>query len=277
MSKQEKKSQEVVVQQTAEVSVLDQHTGEQEILNSDVVIPRILLQQGLSEFVSERKKSPAGQLIAQGDMVKSTTADILGNPESPVEFIPLKMTTSWILKEKIGGKYEFRSIEPRTAFNEDAPWDFVKNGADWKRVKALNVFVLLPKDIENFHKEMEQAAKSGGIPDLSKALLPAQISFQSTSFNAGRAVATFYAQLRDMLRYNPGIKPYHYTLTLKCKQDKNDKGSYYVFDVGSPKKLDQKLVDEASRWYTILNTLKDIRVDTSGDDEAAPIQGSTHF
>lgn len=277
MSKQEKKPQEVAVQQPAEVTVPVTQTSEQEILNSDIVIPRLLLMQGLSDFVAERKKSPIGEPIGQGDMVRSTTAEVLGNPEEPVEFIPLKMTAAWILKEKIGGKYEFRGIEPRTALNEDAPWDYVKNGADWKRVKALNVFALLPSDISQFHEEMESVLKSGEMPDLNKTILPVQISFQSTSFNAGKAVATFYAQIRDMTRYNPAIKPYHYTLTLGCKQEKNDKGSYYVFEVGKTKKLDQKLVDEAARWYTILNTLKDIRVDTSGDDEAAPVQGAAHF
>lgn len=240
-------------------------TQTQEVLNSDIIIPKLLLMQGLSEFVSERKKTPEGHPIAQGDIVNSVSLDVVADPEETIQVIPLKLTAEWRLEEKVSGKLEYRGTEPRTAANEDAPWEFKKNGADWKRTKVLNLFALLPSDILAYRQELTQAAESGEMPDLNKTLMPVVISFRSTSFNAGKKVATFYAQLRDMARLNPNVRPYNYTLELGCFQDKNDKGTYYVFQVGKTTKLASELIDDAARWYGILNAMKEIRVDTSGE------------
>lgn len=253
-----------------QLQVAPQQTETQEVLNSDIIIPKLLLMQGLSEFVSERKKDPnTNKPIGQGDMVRSTTGEIVADPESKIDIVPLKMSTEWRLEEKVGGKFEYRGTEPRTAANEDSPWEFKKDGAEWKRTKVINLFALLPKDIAGYREEIKKAVDSGEMPDLNKTLMPVVISFRSTSFNAGKKVATFYAQLRDILRMNPAVRPFHYTLELSCYQDKNDKGQYYVFDIGKTKKLAQDLVEEASRWYGILNAMKEIRVDTSGEVEAS--------
>lgn len=252
-------------------------TAQQEVLNSDIIIPKLLLMQGLSEFVSERAKDPSGKAISQGDMVRSTTTEIVGDPDRSIDVIPLKMTTEWRLEEKIGGKFEYRGTEARTAANEDSPWEFKKNGADWKRTKVINLFALLPADITAYREELKKFADTGEMPDLNKTLMPVVISFRSTSFNAGKKVATFYAQLRDMMRVSPNVRPYNYTLELSCFQDKNDKGQYYVFEVGKTKKLASELVEEAARWYGILNAMKEIRVDTSGEEASPASEGSDQF
>lgn len=224
-------------------------------IQSDLIIPRLLLMQGLSAAVADRKAQ-------QGDMIRSTTNEALGDPESPLEVVPLKLTPAWRIEEKVGGKFEFRRMEERNAANDGMPWEFKDAGTDWRRVKVLNLFALLEDDIKNFLEEMDSDD-----PDLSAGLLPVLISFRSTSFPAGRVVATYYAQVRDFQRHNPNTKSYAYKLTLSCKQDKNDKGSYYVFQVdGKPKKLDPTLVGEAERWYGYVNAMKDIKVDTAGDE-----------
>ncbi len=243
----------------------------QEILNSDIIIPRLLLMQGLSDAVANRKAQ-------MGDMIRSTTLEKLGDPEVPVDFIPLKMSADWIESEQVGGKFEFRTTVPRNAANDDLPWEFDKNGVKWKRTKCLNVYALLTADVQAFLAEMAGLG-SGEMPDLSKSLLPILLSFRSTSFSAGRAVATYFAQVRDMLKYNPNVRPYGYSLTLACQPEKNDKGNYFVFKVeGKPKKIDDKFFPEVTRWYTTLNTLKTIKVD-QGDDEtdAAPVGTASKF
>ena len=164
--------------------------------------------QGLSDFVSERKAQ-------QGDMVRSTTVEKLGDPECAVNIIPLKLSTSWRESEKIGQKFEFRKSYPRTAGNEALTWSFYRNpqgqefdkpgqlgATEWQRTKVIDLFALLPKDVENFAKEMAAIAKSGEIPDLTKTVLPVNISFRVTSFNAGRAVATFFAQVAEMAQHS---------------------------------------------------------------------------
>jgi hypothetical protein len=249
----------------------------QEILSSDIIIPRLLLMQGLSEAVSERKKTPDNQVIQQGDMIRSTTLEKLGDPDKPVEFVPLKMVAQWILSEKIGQKFEFRKSIPRTAANEDLAWEYKENGIDWRRTKSLDVYALLPQDVAAYQTEMAKVAETGDLPDLNKTLLPVVISFRSTSFTAGRTIATFFAQVRDALRVDPNVKSYGYTLPLTCYQDKNDKGSYYVFKVGAPKKLATELFPEAERWFQTMTVIQNVKVDESEADTGPVVSGTAQF
>lgn len=258
----------------------------QEIISSDIVIPKLLLMQGLSEFVAEGR-------ARQGEIVRSSTvqkvAGFMGPNEPPktVDFIPLKITTGWAEKEKIGQKFEFRKAFPRTPQNDTLPWSFWRNAqghdfdkpgqmgaTEWQRVKSIDVYALLPADVDAFEAEMKLAVEKGEIPDLSKTILPVVISFRSTSFNAGKSVTTFFAQVAEMAQTVPTIRSYNYKLSLGCKADKNDKGSFFVFDVGQPKPLDPKYRAQAEKWMNTLNTVKDIKVDDSGETERVQEGGS---
>lgn len=230
--------------------------GQEEILASDILIPKLLLMQGLSELVNARK-------AAQGDMVKSTTGEIVGGPDKPAEFIPLTFFNQWILQEKVGNKYEFRGVEPMTAANADLPWDFQQDGTQWKRVKSINVYALLPGDIAREREAKKLAQKTGEMPDPNTALMPVLVSFRSTSYKAGQAIVTHFARAK---KYNlPG---YVSTMKLKCRQDKNDLGTFYVFDVEQGSKASKEDQEVASEWYKLLATSK-VRVDDS-DLESGP-------
>lgn len=231
--------------------------GGERALNSDIVIPKLLLMQGLSDFVSKRK----AQI---GDMVRSTNIEKLGDPEVPVEFIPVTFTNEWRLEESINNKFEYRGREPRTSKNEDLSWDFEKNGAKWKRTKVINVFGLLPKDIAAEQAEIARAKKEEDSFDLNKVLMPIVISFRSTSYNAGKSVVTHFAKAQSMAEY--GAKAYGYTMTLKCVEDKNDKGTFFVFEATSGKKVDKDSMAKAEKWQKILST-QAVQIDES--DEAA--------
>lgn len=258
----------------------------QEIISSDIVIPKLLLMQGLSEFVAEGR-------ARQGEIVRSTTVQKMagmsepGQPFKTIDFIPLKVTTGWSEKEKIGQKFEFRKSFPRTAHNDGLPWQFWRNAqgqefdkpglmgsTEWQRVKSIDVYALLPSDVDAFEAEMKLAVEKGEIPDLSKTILPVVISFRSTSFNAGKSVTTFFAQVAEMAQTVPSVRSYNYALTLGCKADKNDKGSYFVFDVGQSKKLDVKYRPQAEKWMNTLNTVKDIKVDETGETERVQSHGT---
>lgn len=235
--------------------------GGEELLSSSIVIPKLLLMQGLSEFVNERKAQ-------QGDMVRSTNGEVLGGPTKPVEFIPITFNHTWVLQEKIGGKYEYRGQEPMTAANQDLPWEFKQNGADWKRVKSLNVYALLPQDIAAEQAELEKA-KSGEMPDPDKALLPVLITFRSTGFTAGKDVVTHFAKARKF-----GLPGYVSTMKLSCHQDKNDKGTYYVFEVKSSGRATPEQQEVAKYWQGVLATQK-VQVDES--DEKGSSGGEEQF
>lgn len=236
----------------------------EEILKSDVIIPKLLLMQGLSDFVNERKAQ-------QGDIMRSTTIEKLGDPEHPISFIPLTFTNDWRLEEEENGKYKFRGNEPRTAKNEDSPWEFEKNGTRWKRTKVINVFALLPQDIKAEQAEVEKFKTTGEMPDLNKTLLPVVISFRSTSYNAGKAVATHFAKAAAMAKY--GVKPYGFSLQLKCYADKNEKGAYYVYEIGQGGQVSAAELEKAHEWYQILSTQK-VQVDES-EEGAEATAGAT--
>jgi hypothetical protein len=248
-------------EETAVSTQVHQHVGHEEILSSDIMIPKLLLMQGLSELVNEGK-------ARQGDMVRSTTGEVLGNAKEAVEFIPLTFYNQWIIQELVGKKYEYRGVEPMTAKNQDLPWEFEHNGSKWKRVKSINVYALLPKDIARERKEVQAALAAGSLPDPSTALMPVLISFRSTSYNAGKTIVTHFARAQ---KYK--VPAYVSTLKLTCTQDKNDLGSFFVFGVEPAGKTAQDDQTVAQEWYQILSQGKH-KVDDSdltGGESASSI------
>src|SRR4051812_2896032 len=86
------------VQQSSGLPVAGQSVAPpaQEVLASDFVTPKILIMQGLSELLKDRTKR-----LSQGDIVRSTTGEKLGDDKNPVEFIPLRYNSKWMLSEKV--------------------------------------------------------------------------------------------------------------------------------------------------------------------------------
>jgi hypothetical protein len=256
-------TQALARKETTALAAADAQGTINEALKSDVLVPKVLLMQGLSDYVAERKAQ-------QGDIVRSTTAEKLGDDKTPLEFIPLSINNSWIIKEKVGTKYEYRKSVPRKSVvnpleqqaeatrietdrqDENLPWEFKHNGTDWKRIKAINCFALLPRDIAAFQAEIKRAEKEGDMPDLEKTLMPVLISFSSYGFAAGRMIATHFTKAAAMAQY--GAKPYGFALTLSCYLDKNDLGSFYVFTVGGSRKCSKEEFAEASKWAGIVST-----------------------
>lgn len=237
-------SKAVAAKTETHMTVSDQHmdVGGEEILSSTLVIPRLLLMQGQSEFVKERRAQ-------DGDFVRTTPYAVLGGPSLALEFIPITFSQQWKITELIGKKWEFRGYEAMTHANQDAEWEFEKGGTTWKRTKTLNCFALLPADIIAEREELAKAAK-GEAADPDKALLPIMISFRSTSFPAGKVIATHFQKAKKFNQ--PG---YVSTLRLTCRLSKNDLGSFYVLDVASAAKpVSKEDQAVASYWYGILKT-----------------------
>lgn len=255
------------------------------ILASDVIVPRVLLMQGTSDFVKERKTGPNG-VVGLGDIVKSTTLDILGNPDKMFEFIPLvEPTTGWRVEKRAVGaqRWEFHKREARNAKNDALPWRFNadKDGIlleegkpsshEWRRVKTLALFALLPQDIVASQGEMAKAA-DGELPDLAKALTPVLVEFRSTSFPAGKEVSTFFSQTQQFK-----VPAWKYMLKLGCFLDKNDEGTFYVFKVerNGAAKVDPAMYPDVEFWVNIVKSSgAALKVDEEKVDSAAPESGN---
>jgi len=258
-----------VAKTSAGVPAVDAPPAGPVVLNSDLVLEKVLLMQGLSELVNERKAQ-------QGDIVKSVSAEKLGDIETPVAFIPLTFKNKWMLQEDCGGsRPEYRGMEERNAKNEDAPWEFTQDGAPWKRVKVTEVWALLMSDIEK-QADVKKQIKAGKTPDLNATLLPVVISFRSTSFKAGQGVVTHFGKANQMsAEYGQEILPYAYSMALSAHPAKNEKGSFFVYKVKTGGKVNDEALNKAKHWVGVLDKTT-IKVDESDEEsEGKATTGAT--
>ncbi len=252
-------TKEIATKKNETAMTMSDQVGSKEILASDVLIPRLLLMQGMSDFVKERK----AQL---GDIIRSTTMEVVGGPGKDFEFIPLAPPkTEFVFEQKTGARFEYRFKIPRTPKNEDLPWSYYgdktgqevspgTNGAtEWRRVKLLSLYVLLPADIDAETAEHLKAEK-GEMPDLSKALTPAMIAFRSTSYNAGKDIVTFFTQAMTFK-----TQAWKYSLKASCVMETNDQGSYYVWKIDrvKPKPVLADHLEKVRYWAELVGTRAD--------------------
>lgn len=244
-------SKEVAVKESSAVSIVNATAAvRSNALSSDRKLPLLLLMQGQSEFVLGRKASI-------GDMVRSSNMEKVGDPDNPVEVIILsEPVSSWRMEEKVGEKWKFRGVEPRTAMNERHPWNFGKmpdgrqvakdtpGSTPWRRIHTINCFVLLPKDILAMEEEKAKAAR-GEMPDLNKALMPLAVSFRSTSVDAGKAFVELYDRGRAF-----NLDGSNYIVKLGCVMDSNDNGIFYNFvaDCSKAKPVPAEMKEAVALW-----------------------------
>lgn len=239
-----------------------------EVMRSDIIVPYVVLAQGQSESVQERK----AQL---GDIIRSTNFEKLGDPDKPIDVVFLHYPkTQWIIENKPVGaqRYQYVRTEPRNATNETDTWNFFadleghtfdpkdkskepklyqegdKNVIPWRRVKQFLVFGILPKDMEEFEKEMAKAEK-GEMPDITKALTPVLFSFRSTSYKAGKEICTFFTKAAAMK-----VPAWKYSVPLVDYLEKNDDGSFYVWktDQNKIKPVKKEFLPIIENWVDIV-------------------------
>jgi hypothetical protein len=215
--------------------------GQESFDASDILIPKLLLMQGQSDFV--------GKMMANvGDIVLSTSGRVIAPRGEPTEIIPISMTKAWRIMEKETDKYEFRRNEPMTVENKNREMEWQENGTEWRADRTLNFFVLLRKDIIAEKEAMEQIAK-GATPDFTCLLTPCLLQFARTSYTAGKALVTHFAMAAHFKR-----PPAAWWVRLSAKSQKNDLGTFFVFDIQPGGVSDSSQVIRAKEWYDIIKT-----------------------
>lgn len=215
--------------------------GEQEIDASNILLPRLLLMQGLSELVSEGKAK-------LGDVVKNTTGEVIATKDKAVEFIPLFHVENWAISEQVGNKFEWRRTEPVTLSNRNADLEYMNQGTKWRRDRCLDFFVILSSDVAKEKKAREAIAK-GEIPDVDSAVFPCYLSFRRTSIAAGKELVKAFATAKHFK-----IAPSAWTFKLNCKIDKNDKGTYAVFGIEKAGTTPKEYLPLCKSWYDIITS-----------------------
>lgn len=239
-----------------------------EVLKSDIILPYVLLAQGMSDAVQERK-------VQLGDIYRSTTTEKLGDPEHPLEVILLNYPKSdWVIEQKTGSKFEYRGTMPRTAKNEDIPWSYFadhegvevpegsKGATEWRRVKRMMVYALLPRDVLAHHEELKKV-EAGDLPDPNKALTPVILSFRSSSYKAGKECANLFIKARTMK-----TPVWRYQATLSNYLDKNDDGTFYVWKLDAAvKAVPKELLTMVEEWVSIVNSGTQLKADDQADTQ----------
>ena len=192
--------------------------GSENIDASQLVIPKILCMQGLSQMVAEGEAQ-------MGDIVDSMTGEQLGcgreKDFQPLNFVPLYSFQEWVVYDKLGGdKLQYVEKVPFGPTNADWKWDTEKQ----KRVLVMNFYVMLERDLED------------------RGALPYLLSFRSTSYKAGKKLATFVKKGALSDRPAPA-----YTYTLTANKTSNDHGTFYVLDVKKAGETDAKFYDPAQK------------------------------
>lgn len=258
---------EVVNKTTGEVTTYQ--PAREEILKSDIILPYMGLAQGMSDVVKDRK-------CQLGDIYRSTTAEILGNPDKSIEAIFFHYPkANWIIEQKQGNRFQYVRTEPRNGENETLEWNYFgdKDGnevaanalgaSEWRRVKQMLVFAILPNDLEAFEKELKKV-EAGELPDPTKSITPVLFSFRGMSYKAGKDVATFFTQC-DSYK----IPMWKYQIKVSCKMETNDEGSFYIWQIdrSAPKGVDKKYLDTVTKWADIVtNSADKLKVHEEGEE-----------
>jgi hypothetical protein len=227
--------------------VFDSAWGTEGVDKRDILIPKLLVMQGLSDLVTEEKAQ-------MGDIVDSVTGEVLGSCREkdykPVPVIPIMTFKTWVVFKKSGnGQTEFKEIIPMTAGNENLP----REDEEFVRDRCINFYVL------NANRTDE---------------LPYLLSFRRTSYRAGAKLATYFTKCELAARRGRPVPPAARIWNLGGSKQSNDKGTFYVFDVEQAGETPKEAIQTAFEWYQTLRTqsTKVDHSDLSGgvtDDTAA--------
>lgn len=220
--------------------------GAEDANTENVLIPKLLLMQGLSQAVSDEKAS-------MGDFVDSTTLEVLGTGREkgykPVRFIPIKCFETWVVYEKLGGeKLQFKEIVPFGG--ENAKWE--RETETYRRDRVLNFYVLLEEQANN------------------PAALPYTLAFRRTSFVAGKKLSTHFTQCKLAATRGKGRPPAATIFELSATKRENDHGTFYVWDVAPAGETKPEHLQVAYEWFqTLKNEADKYTVDNSEYAEEA--------
>lgn len=234
-------SKEVAVRNENLPSVDIAEWGQQEPINAkDVVIPKVLLMQKMSDLVD-------ANLAKEGDFVDSLTKKVIGAHDKPIEIIPFYLEKLWFISKKVGTDWELQEICPVTAANQDMRYNEVVEGVEQKRELHMRFYCLLPSD----------------------PAIPYVVTFKVMSQKNGRALYT------QMYVKNAGAKlsPAAYVMHLKADKEANDKGKFYVYNTTIARRSTAEEEKACLQWF---KTIKAGQTTVDSSDEGDKPSDTTY-
>ena len=216
--------------------------GDTGVTASDMVIPKALLMQGLSEAVADGN-------AAIGDYLNSLTGEVIAKKGEELELIPFHMDKYWAISEKSGNK--FRRVEAATPANENLPWDFTDtDGVDCKRTMVRAFYCLKSDELDG---------------------LPIIVSFSSTAAKIGKKLAT----RMFIMNRQAGKVPCAYGIKLSASVVKGEKGTYATPDFTVGAEVAPETIATCRDW--MLSVKAGTAKADNSDTAAAESQGSSEF
>ena len=212
------KKQELMVSGSAEVAVYNANEwGDVVVEAKDLILPKILLQQALSEAVKQR-------VARDGDYVNTLTGVVCSDEKGIVNVLPFYCRQSYVIEKFNGKKFEFLKVSPNVA-GEQKPFEETIDGVRYKNSHQYEFFCML---------------EDGGTQAI--------VSFKSTSHKTGKQLFNI------MYLQNPQQKktPAHNWITLGRKEQTNDMGTFWVMDIGIGKESKPEEVKECLTWISTI-------------------------
>lgn len=212
---------------------------------TDLKIPKLLLMQAMSKYVNEDGTAKAG------DLVNSLNGAALGcvreKGYQAVQFIPFKMTKTWVIQELDEKTKKFVYKETVTVTPENTDWEWLDGKI--KRTKCLNIYALLTSQL--------------GDP----TAVPFVITFRNTSYKAGTLIANHFAVCRQAQQAKLMRVPPDTIFELGGKVQSNDDGTWYTFTTREVGPSTADAVKQAAMWAKNLMTMKHIVDDSDVSEE----------
>jgi len=215
--------------------------GSDELDGRDMLVPKLLLGQGLSKFVTDGDAD-------QGQIIDSLSKEVLGGvmdkktkAAKPVALVLFDSNKTWLEFEKEGAEWVYKKTFARNANNIDLAREETIDGIEYRRDECLNFLALKAEDAEN------------GVA------MPYMVSFRRTSMRAGKKLGTF-------IRFWKGAgKPIaHKTILLTAVPMQKDDKSFWGFDVSEGPVATPKQLAEARKWnQSIRANQEHVKVDDS--------------
>lgn len=197
--------------------------GNEDLEAKDVLIPRILLAQQMSEAVSENDIKP-------GQFYRSTDKKVYGGGKTSFSCLVIKQFKNWVIEVKKGDRFEFEKTLPYNPVDASLPWDFSEEGQTKRRNECFNFYVISLADIE------------------AKEVFPSLLSFRRTQVSCAKAIIS-YMTLMKSYRAPSCSYVLDFTSTLK----ENDLGRFYIPEMKKGRQATVEEITICKQWFDAIS------------------------
>lgn len=209
--------------------------GAENITAEDMIMPRMLLMQPMSDFVT----SGVTKMGAIIDSLNKTKT--LADEKKHVEVLVFGNFKTWV---------EYHNEE----YHQTLTWG--PENANLKYEEAIGNIAVTRDLVQNYYVLDVNDVKDN-------KTFPYVISFKRTSFRAGKEIGAHLMKLTKQGKNSASI-----VFQIKSSKQTNDKGTFFTFEVEAGRDTTRAEQQAAFDWYKILQTSKHaIKVDAPEEEQ----------